>query len=257
VYALTLGMLGVLIYELVYNAMEQGNPFSFRPTITCSIEEICAFKGEDPDQAFRFVTPIFLHAGLIHFFFNMLAQVTAAAQIEREMGSAGFIITYMAAGIFGNVLGGNFARPGVPSLGASGAIFGMFAVEWVDLFAHWRYIYRPVRRLVFLAINLLIGIAIGFIPYIDNFAHLGGFLMGLLVGMVFYPIISPTRRHALISWCFRLVALPLVIVLFVVLTRNFYTSDPYAACSWCRYLSCIPTSSNDYCKGTGLTITNS
>lgn len=305
VYALTLAMLGVLIYELVYNAMQQGNPFSFKPTvnpmlgpsstalitlgarfppcmkvvsgiplntnlpcandtanpptITCSIEQICAFggfKGQDPDQSFRFVTPIFLHAGLIHFFFNMLAQVTAAAQIEREMGSAGFIITYMAAGIFGNVLGGNFARPGVPSLGASGAIFGMFAVEWVDLFAHWRYIYRPGRRLAFLAINLLIGIAIGFIPYIDNFAHLGGFLMGLLVGTILYPIISPTRRHALISWCFRLAALPLVIVLFVVLIRNFYTSDPYAACSWCRYLSCIPTSSNDYCKGTGLTITN-
>lgn len=114
----------------------------------------------------RFVTPIFLHAGLIHFIFNMLAQVTAAgqvcfdfsvlafvvssprSQIEREMGSAGFIITYIAAGIFGyvspsqtwvvdevdertqsNVLGGNFARPGIPSVGASGAIFGMFAVS--------------------------------------------------------------------------------------------------------------------------------
>lgn len=134
----------------------------------------------------------------------MLAQVVAAGQvrfdisvviffvvsffslqIEREMGSAGFLITYVAAGIFGyvdppliqvaggtdggpqsNVLGGNFALPGVPSVGASGAIFGMFAVsdqlnfkpfphplrvrcqqvEWVDLFAHWRYIYRPVRR---------------------------------------------------------------------------------------------------------------
>ena len=69
-------------------------------------------------------------------------------QIEREMGSAGFIITYTAAGIFGyvntsqsptvegtdkrtqsNVLGGNFALPGIPSVGASGAIFGMFAVS--------------------------------------------------------------------------------------------------------------------------------
>ena len=52
--------------------------------------------------------------------------------------------------------------------------------------------------------------------------------MGLLVGMVFYPIISPTKRHKAISWAFRLAALPLVIVLFVVLIRNFYTSDPYA-----------------------------
>ncbi|KAF9646113.1 rhomboid-domain-containing protein [Thelephora ganbajun] len=301
VYVLTAAMLGVIIYELVYNAKAQGNPFSFKPTvnpmlgpsssalinlgarfppcmklikdiplnthlpcandtanpptITCSIEQICAFggfEGKEPNQAFRFVTPIFLHAGIIHFLFNMLAQVTAAGQIEREMGSAGFIITYTAAGIFGNILGGNFALPGVPSVGASGAIFGMFAVEWVDLFAHWRYIYRPARRLAFLAVNLIIGIAIGFIPctfHVDNFAHLGGFLMGLLVGTVFYPIISPTRRHVLISWAFRLAALPLVIVLFVVLIRNFYTSDPYSACSWCRYLSCIPTNANNYCKG--------
>jgi hypothetical protein len=49
-------------------------------------------------------------------------------QIEREMGSIGFLITYMAAGIFGNVLGGNFALVGAPSVGASGAIFGTIAV---------------------------------------------------------------------------------------------------------------------------------
>lgn len=50
-------------------------------------------------------------------------------QIEREMGSGGFIIMYMAAGIFGNVLGGNFALVGAPSVGASGAIFGTVAVS--------------------------------------------------------------------------------------------------------------------------------
>lgn len=46
--------------------------------------------------------------------------------------------------------------------------------------------------------------------------------------MVFYPIISTTKQHKMITWGCRIVALPLVIVLFVVLIRNFYTSDPYA-----------------------------
>lgn len=58
--------------------------------------------------------------------------------------------------------------------------------------------------------------------------HLGGFLMGLLVGTTFYPVISVTKRHRLIMWGFRLVAIPLAVILFVVLIRNFYTSDPYA-----------------------------
>ena len=57
---------------------------------------------------------------------------------------------------------------------------------------------------------------------------MGGFLVGILVGTFFYPVISATRRHKLIMWIFRLAALPIAIVLFVVLTRNFYTSDPYA-----------------------------
>ena len=81
-------------------------------------------------------------------------------------------------------------------------------------------------------IELILGIGMGFIPYVDNFAHLGGFLMGLLVGMIFFPVISETRRHKMITWGFRIAAVPLVIVLFVVLTRNFYTTDPSA----CTYL---------------------
>lgn len=52
--------------------------------------------------------------------------------------------------------------------------------------------------------------------------------MGLLVGTVFYPVISTSKRHKLIMWIFRLAAIPFAILLFVVLTRNFYTSDPYA-----------------------------
>ncbi|KAI6047705.1 hypothetical protein EDC04DRAFT_2619574 [Pisolithus marmoratus] len=226
------------------------------PTSLCTIEDVCGFGGwgnGTPNQWFRFITPIFLHAGIIHILLNMLAQVIVSAQIEREMGSGGFFITYFAAGIFGNVLGGNFSLVGSPSVGASGAIFGTIAVTWVDLFAHWRYHHQPWKRLAWMSVELVFGIALGYIPYVDNFAHLGGLCMGLLVGTTFYPVISPTRRHKMIMWVFRLAAIPLAVVLFVVLVRNFYTSDPYAACSGCRYLSCIPLSSNDYCQGTGLT----
>ncbi|KAI6153658.1 hypothetical protein BKA82DRAFT_4092500 [Pisolithus tinctorius] len=226
------------------------------PTSLCTIEDVCGFGGwgnGTPNQWFRFITPIFLHAGIIHIALNMLAQLTVSAQIEREMGSGGFFLTYFAAGIFGNVLGGNFSLVGAPSVGASGAIFGTVAVTWVDLFAHWRYHHQPRKRLAWMSVELVFGIALGYIPYVDNFAHLGGLCMGLLVGTTFYPVISPTRRHKAIMWAFRLAAIPLAVVLFVVLVRNFYTSDPYAACSGCRYLSCIPLSSNDYCQGTGFT----
>ncbi|KDR84898.1 hypothetical protein GALMADRAFT_233355 [Galerina marginata CBS 339.88] len=224
-------------------------------TSICTVENLCGFGGfhnEAPNQWFRFITAIFLHAGIIHILINMFAQLTLSAQIEREMGSGGFFITYFAAGIFGNVLGGNFSLVGVPSVGASGAIFGTVAVTWVDLVAHWKYQYRPVRKLIFMTIELLLGLALGYIPYVDNFAHIGGFVMGLLVGTVFYPVISVTKRHRLIIWSFRLAAIPLAVILYVVLIRNFYTSDPYAACSGCRYLSCFPSSANNHCKGTGL-----
>ncbi|KAJ3779127.1 hypothetical protein FB446DRAFT_711087 [Lentinula raphanica] len=229
-------------------------------TINCPLEEVCGFSGFDngtPNQWFRFITPIFLHAGFIHIALNLLCQLTVSAQVEREMGSGGFFLVYFAAGIFGNVLGANFSLVGSPSTGASGAIFGTTAIAWVDLFAHWKYQYRPVRKLVFMTIEFLIGFAIGYIPYIDNFAHLGGFLLGLLVGIVFYPVISVTKRHRAIMWTFRIIAMVLAVILFVVLIRNFYTSDPYAACPGCRYLSCWPTASNNHCQGTGLSNSSS
>ncbi|KAN0125085.1 hypothetical protein V8E52_001637 [Russula decolorans] len=229
------------------------------PDRLCTIEDLCGhggFHDKEPNQWWRFITPIFLHAGFLHIGLNMLAQLTAAAEIEREMGSGGFFLLYFAAGIFGNILSGNFSLVGVPSVGASGAIFGTIAVTWVDLFAHWKILYRPGKRLFWMFVELIVGVGIGYIPYVDNFAHLGGFLMGLLVGTTFYPVISTTKRHKLITWCFRLAAIPLAIILYVVLVRNFYTADPYAACSGCRYLSCIPRAANNHCKGTGITSVN-
>ncbi|GAA5844877.1 hypothetical protein JCM9279_000028 [Rhodotorula babjevae] len=227
---------------------------------TCTMSDICGFGGFDivdgpggPDQSFRFFVPIFLHAGVVHLLLNMLAQCTSSAQVERMMGTPRFLVVYFASGFFGFILGANFALVGLPSVGASGAIFGTHAALLVDLLAHWKIEYRPKRKLAFLIVEIIIGIGLGWVPGVDNFAHLGGFLVGLLTSILLFPIVHPSRTHKLVFVALRLVALPLVIVVFVVLTRNFYTGDPATACSWCRYLSCWPTSSNNHCKGTGLT----
>ena len=65
----------------------------------------------------------------MHLALNMIAQVLAAAQVEREMGTIPFLIVYFAGGIYGFVLGGNFSRTGIPSVGASGALFATVSLH--------------------------------------------------------------------------------------------------------------------------------
>ena len=113
------------------------NTTSLPATSFCTIESICAFGGFNGQVAnqwwryvftlpnrvpepmvwlFRFFTAIFIHAGLVHLALNMFAQWSLCGQVEQEMGSPSFLVLYLASGLFGNVLGGNFALVGVPSV---------------------------------------------------------------------------------------------------------------------------------------------
>ncbi|GAA6035058.1 hypothetical protein JCM8097_002165 [Rhodosporidiobolus ruineniae] len=248
------------VTDLSWTCLEASNKATLSSSDTsCTMSDICGFGGFEikdgaggPNQAFRFFVPIFLHVGVVHLILNMLAQCFSSAMVERMMGTPRFLVLYLASGIFGFVLGANFALVGQPSVGASGAIFGTHAALLVDLLAHWKIEYRPGRKLIYLLIEIVIGLAMGLIPGVDNFAHIGGFLVGLLTAVVLFPIIHPSRTHKWVFVALRAVAFVLLIVVFVVLTRNFYTSDPSKSCSWCRYLSCWPTANNNHCKGTGL-----
>lgn len=82
-----------------------------------------------------------------------------------------------------------------------------------------------------LCIDLIVGVALGYIPGVDNFVHLGGFLAGLICAAIFLPVISVTRTHKVVMWAVRIAMIPLGIVLFVVLTHNFYKTNPWAGAS--------------------------
>ena len=197
----------------------------------CPIWELCGLPdASTTGQAYRFVTPIFLHAGFIHIGFNLLVQLTLCAQIEKLLSTPFYAIIYMAGGIGGNLLGGNFGLVGQPSVGASGAIYTCISLELVDLCYNWRYVsgksaricrgahclwptqeYRPRMRLFVSIVFAIIGFAIGLLPGLDNFAHIGGFAVGLLGGALFCPSIHETRKHRIITWVLRIVAAGLLI----------------------------------------------
>ncbi|KAL7409585.1 rhomboid family-domain-containing protein [Mrakia frigida] len=221
---------------------------------TCTVADWCGLKVTDqPRQRYRFIVPVFLHAGIIHLALNLLVLNTAGAQVEKEMGSFFFLLIFFSGAIFGFELGGNFALPGVPSVGASGGIFAVNAVVLVDLLEHWQFEERPKLKLGLLILELLMMIGLGYIPLlIDNFAHIGGLLIGLLLGVILYPCISTTKRHRTIVWIFRGVAFVGLVLALVFVSINFFAEDASDACEWCRYLSCVPVKVTNYCKGTGL-----
>lgn len=228
---------------------------SYLPSEVCPLWEICGLPNDHTyGQQYRLILPMFLHAGFVHIFFNLAVQLTLCAQIEKLLGSIFYTVVYVLGGLGGNLLGGNFGLVALPSVGASGAIYSCIAVELVDLVYNWRYESRAKTRLVLSIFFTLLGLGLGLLPGLDNFAHIGGFAVGLLGGMTLSPSIHETKRHRLIIWVFRLVGFALCVAYFVVLGLNFYKSDdPTKACTWCRYLSCIPTFSQ--CKNNGLSTT--
>lgn len=103
--------------------------------------------------------------------------------MEKEIGPLRFALVYFSAGIFGFVLGGNYAPDGITSVGASGSLFGVLALTMLDLLYNWSTRRSPVKDLLFLLLDMAIAFVIGLLPGLDNFSHIGGFLMGIVLGI--------------------------------------------------------------------------
>lgn len=176
-------------------------------TNVCSLHELCGMGGGVPTQAemdaghtaphqwWRFITPIFLHAGIVHLGFNMLLQLKLGGELERAIGHTRFFVVYFVSGIGGFLLGGNFTPAGVASTGASGALFGLIALDLLDLLFNWSTYENPKRALAINIAEIVISFVIGLLPGLDNFSHIGGFVMGLLMGTAVLKSPRSLRRR--------------------------------------------------------------
>lgn len=141
-------------------------------------------------QVWRLLTCAFLHGGIIHIFCNMYALYALGPQIEILFGRVKYIIIYLLSAIGGSLLSYKFS-PSSLSIGASGAIFGLFGAMVVFVLKYKDRIPKRVLNNLFgvIILNLLIGFNL---QGIDNFAHIGGLLVGALVAFLF--LMQKTRN---------------------------------------------------------------
>ncbi|MCC7129963.1 MAG: hypothetical protein B6D39_03675 [Anaerolineae bacterium UTCFX2] len=141
-------------------------------------------------QFYRLITPMFLHASLLHIGFNMYALFVLGVGLERFYGHGRFLAIYLLSGFAGNVL--SFLMSSAPSLGASTAIFGLLGAQGVLLY-HNRETFGPAARrsLMNVVTIALINLVIGLSPGIDNWGHLGGLIGGVLFAWFAGPLYAP------------------------------------------------------------------
>ena len=180
VIAYSLFAFNILIFVLMTFAGGSDNPSTLLGFGVKSNMEI------DNGETWRFVTPIFLHIGLLHLAFNSYALWIVGPQVEKLYGGPRFFLLYLLTGIAG-VAASYWYHPQYPSAGASGAIFGLFGVLLVFSFKYRKsvpaFFSSALGRgiLMTVGINLVIGYMI---PHVDNAAHVGGLLAGCALGAI-------------------------------------------------------------------------
>ena len=212
-----------------------------------NIQSICKMGGfatiNSPGQWWRFITPIFLHVGIIHLLLNMIMLVRTGIALERLIGTPRMIVLYMLSGIGGNIFSALMATRNV-SVGASSALFGFYGMLLVDLIQNWPLLATPKRDLFFLLLNLVLSLAVGVLPFVDNYAHIGGFVIGVFAGLIFMPKIYYSKRDRAGKILLIIISIPILLgLLFGGIFLFYFGGTPTDVCPWCVYLDCIPPDS--------------
>ena len=177
----------ILINSVVFALMVKASQSLLMPTQ----EVLLAFGAKDPvliaqGEFWRFLTPIFVHIGIIHFGFNTMGLYYVGYQLESLLGPAWFVGIYLLSGTIGNIASAVFNTS--LSAGASGSLFGLLGCGFlVERIVGQRIESmtgsRPKRRIYasMVVTNLIFGIMI---PGIDNGAHIGGMISGIILTLI-------------------------------------------------------------------------
>ncbi|KAK7272064.1 hypothetical protein RJT34_28441 [Clitoria ternatea] len=210
-------------------------------------------------QVWRLVSCIWLHGGVVHVLANMLSLVFIGIRLEQEFGFVRIGFLYVISGFGGSLLSALFIQEGI-SVGASGALFGLLGGMLSELLINWTIYANKFAALLTLIVIIVLNLAVGILPHVDNFAHIGGFVTGFLLGFVFlirpqFKWISQRNSHSRhasprVKYKHKPYQYALWVISFILLLAGLITGlvlllqsvNLNDRCSWCHYLTCVPTS---------------
>ncbi|KAK8600755.1 hypothetical protein V6N13_059512 [Hibiscus sabdariffa] len=222
-----------------------------------------AFLAQNPLNWRFFLCP-WLHAGLIHFAFNISCTIFIGIHLERDYGPLRTGVIYLLSAFSGSLICSLFVRNN-PVVTSSGALFGLLGTMLSGLIRNWKVYSSKCAALAALFTVMVLNFLLGLLPYIDNFANIGAFISGLLLGFVL--LLTPQVRQmsknkaGLFEYggnrakstiklkqkleVDRLVLRSISLVLFVILLSGclvavFLGIDANHYCGWCRFIDCIP-----------------
>jgi membrane associated rhomboid family serine protease len=185
----------------------------------------------DDGQTYRLITPILLHAGVIHLLGNVMVQLETGAFFEKEWGSIRWLILYLSSGIGSTILS-VILMPAAVSVGSSGAVMGLFGGKLAEVFLRaceqqitkQDEVAHQVRKeqCCVVASSVIIVMLFSFIPFVDWSAHLGGLVSGFLVGLAMF---SFELHYCLWKFFWLLVGVAAVTAYFVVTVVYMYSGN--------------------------------
>jgi rhomboid protease GluP len=162
----------------------------------------------------RFVTPVFLHGSLIHIGFNSWVLFDLGPAVEGLYGPQKFLVLYITTGA-ASFVASFLWNPNVPSVGASGAIFGLIGAMIAYGYRNRRGAGDAVRNMFvrWAVYMLMFGLIM---PGIDNAAHIGGLVSGIAFGWLVSDLPELTQSGIQMWKLLRAVAVLVVLFGFIM-----------------------------------------
>ncbi|SFP86878.1 Membrane associated serine protease, rhomboid family [Amycolatopsis arida] len=197
--------LNVLVY--VFTAVQAQDPMRNTSALYQDGALVPWFVAEYGEW-WRLLTGGFLHYGLLHIVMNMFALLILGRDLELLLGKVRFLALYFVSLLGGSVAVQLFGFPLQPTVGASGAIYGLLGAILVAVL---RLRLNPTAILMVIGLNLVITFSV---PNISWLGHLGGFVVGavIMVAMLYAP---EGNRAALQFGAVALIAVALVGLVFL------------------------------------------
>ena len=155
-------------------------------------------------EYFRLITGAFLHGGFMHYFFNMYSLYIIGSRMESYLGKVKYLTIYLFSALTGSLLS-IITNGNIASIGASGAIFGLLG-SMLYFGYHYRVYLAQVIKSQIIPI-IVLNLVIGFMSNgeIDNFAHIGGLIGGVLMTMALGVKYKSTTFEKVNGWIVSIV----------------------------------------------------